>query len=156
NRMPNFWTDGWLYSDGASLVQQKLNANQNRLEMESIMDGRVDANTAPLLPGWNEASANSPLWNGIPINGSVQGPQGGPNTRRNQGLTLGQRIRVSGPLNLDCGHGWTSDCEDPSSLAEIHPVYAVDVPQDWTQRSPYATPTGAWAGNDMSTYYVRQ
>jgi hypothetical protein len=62
-------------------------------------------------------------------------------------------------LNLDCGHGITHSCEElvgEGGPAEIHPVYAVDVVQDWTHRLPNANLTGTWAGDDMATYYVRQ
>jgi hypothetical protein len=62
---------------------------------------------------------------------------------------------ASGVLNLDCGH-FPFDCEDLSSLVEIHPVYSVDVVQDWTRRATDADLTGTWAGNEMSTYYLRQ
>ena len=40
--------------------------------------------------------------------------------------------------------------------AEIHPVYSIDVVQDWTQRMPTANLTGVWAGGDVGTYYVQQ
>jgi hypothetical protein len=156
DNLPGFWTDGWEYPDGPYWVQQKLNANDNVMIAEIIMYGRSDADHPPLLPGWQELNANSTLWNGSPINGFVIGGTGGPTTVGGAGLTPNQRIRVSGVLNLDCGHGITHSCEDLDSEAEIHPVYAVDVVQDWTHRASNADLTGAWAGNDMSTYYIRQ
>jgi hypothetical protein len=156
DNVPGFWTDGWEYADGPYWVQQKLNANHNVMIAEIIMYGRSDADHPPLLPGWQESNANSTLWNGFPINGSVIGGTGGPTSVGGFSLAPNQRIRVSGVLNLDCGHGITHSCEDLGSLAEIHPVYAVDVVQDWTRRWPNTNLTGTWAGNDMATYYIRQ
>ena len=82
----------------------------------------------------------------------------------------GTYVRVTGALILDCGHGATHDCfDDPSdpddvsghSNQEIHPVYSIDIinspfrPED-SGVSARANLTGAWGGNDGSTYYVRQ
>src|SRR5262249_50756810 len=100
DNLPGFWTDGWEYPDGHSLVQQKLNANQNILIAETIMYGRSDASHPPLLPGWQESNANSTLWNGFPINGSVIGSIGVPTSVGGFSLAPNQRIRVSGVLNL--------------------------------------------------------
>ncbi len=82
----------------------------------------------------------------------------------------GTYVRVTGALILDCGHGISHDCfDDPSdpddvkghSNQEIHPVYSIDVitapfrPED-DNVSARSNLTGAWGGNDGSTYYVRQ
>lgn len=114
----------------------------------------------PLLPGWMENGANSVLWNGRPINGFVlQGPDGTV-TIGGAGLPEGTNVRITGVLNLDCGHGITNDCadDDPADEhnVEIHPVYSIDVLQDWTQSRPNADLTGVWAATDVGTYYVRQ
>jgi hypothetical protein len=88
----------------------------------------------------------------------------------NVGDGAGTYVRITGALILDCGHGLTHDCfDDPSdpgdvsshSNQEIHPVYSIDVinypfrPED-SNASARANLTGAWGGNDGSTYYVRR
>jgi len=155
DHLPGFWTDGWEYPDGPHWVKEKLKANGNIMIAELIMFGRSDADRPPVLPGWAESSPNSVLWNGSPINGFIIGDGGsGGATVGGAALAPNQQIRVSGVMNLDCGH-FPDNCED-SEPAEIHPVYAVDVVQDWTHRPPNADLTGTWAGNDMATFYVRQ
>lgn len=137
----------------------------------------------PLLPGWMESGANSVLWNGTPINGNVQGPEG-PGGGKIRGTTfpVGARgrtiVRVTGVLSIDCGHSTVTEGLSPCyddiengfvqfpganvNNVEIHPVYAVDVAQDWTRRSSSnlsganADLTGVWAASDVGTYYVRQ
>jgi hypothetical protein len=75
----------------------------------------------------------------------------------------GTYVRVTGALVLDCGHGIWHDCHDGDTdqNQEIHPIYSIDIvnypfrPED--ANVPAATNlTGTWAGNDGSTYYVRQ
>lgn len=87
---------------------------------------------------------------------------------------LGTYVRVTGALILDCGHfvipsGYP--CFDdlpqifPDSVSthqnqEIHPVYSVDI-INWPFRpedtdNARSSLTGAWGGNDGSTYYIRQ
>src|SRR5207249_1121271 len=84
------------------------------------------ADPLPLLPGWMESGANSVLWNGIPINGNVQGPEAA-GTIRGKTLTQGTIVRVTGVLNLDCGHSTLierSPCYDDDATinnVEIHP-----------------------------------
>jgi len=152
NAQPGFWTTNWEYPDGPSVVMSKLRANQYKLHGETIMYGRSDGHHPPLLPGWMESNANSPLWNGRPINGLVLARP--PTSVDGAVLTRGKRIRVTGVLALDCGH-FPYDCEN-DDMAEIHPVYSIDVVQDWTQRGPTANLTGVWAGGDGGTYYIRQ
>jgi hypothetical protein len=165
---PGFWTNGWVNS--AADVQGKLNAWQNQVHCEIIMFGRQNADCQPgdpvFLPGWAETGANSALVNGTPINAALSLGlpvvliQGEPFP-----LKAGSRVRVTGPLVLDCGHGVTSPCyeseNDPSKLdsrnLEIHPVYSVDVLQDFTvPRAANLDLTGSWAASDVGTYYVRQ
>lgn len=165
---PGFWTTSWINS--ATDVQGKLNAWQNHVHCEVIMFGRQNADCQPgdpvFLPGWAETGANSTLANGTPINAGltlglpVVVVQGDPLPMR-----AGSRVRVTGPLILDCGHGISSPCHesenDPGNSQtnnlEIHPVYSVDVLQDFTVPRPANLDlTGSWASSDVGTYYVRQ
>jgi hypothetical protein len=150
---PNFWNkaDGWLYPSINGIIA-KLNGSQNAIHCEAMMYGRTEGGRQALLPGWNESGANSVLWNGSPMNGFV-GP-----------LPVGTRVRITGVLVLDCGHcdfPYTSchDCADndaePNNL-EIHPVYSIDVLQNFDPPRPNADLTGVWAATDVGTYYVRQ
>ena len=68
-------------------------------------------------------------------------------------------IRVIGTLVLDCGHGIFRNCleDHPNEQnQEIHPVYSIDLLQNFHLPRPTATYTGVWAGSDIGTYYVRQ
>lgn len=82
----------------------------------------------------------------------------------------GTFVRITGVLVLDCGHDLTSPCyDDPNDLPsargklnqEIHPIYSIDVinppfrPED-ANVAARDNLTGAWAGEDGSTYYIRQ
>jgi hypothetical protein len=72
---------------------------------------------------------------------------------------LGDQVRVTGILALDCGHGWTRPCYEDDQYhqnQEIHPVYAIDFLQNWQLPRPLASLTGVWSSNDAGTYYVRQ
>lgn len=166
NAQPGFWTNGWINS--AADVEGKLNAWQNAVHTEIIMFGRQStqcgAGNAVFLPGWGESGANSALANGAPVNAGITvSPvtiQGDPYP-----LTVGSRVRITGPLVLDCGHGIGSPCHETDNdlndldtkNLEIHPVYSVDVLQDFTQpRSATLDLTGSWAATDVGTYYVRQ
>jgi hypothetical protein len=120
-----------------------------------------------LLPGWNEQSGNSVLVNGHPINGNLNhGPETssplsfnlGPGGKQVIPLTTGAYARVTGVVADDHGH---EDAVPP----EIHPLYAIDIIQDFaaTRGGPVQRPvvggpnlTGAWHGNDIGTYYIRQ
>jgi hypothetical protein len=128
--------------------------------------------TPILLPGWMESGRNSVLLNGLPVNdgrssfNDIQNLFG-------QDLKVGASVRLRGFLALDC-HGfdedtsdildpadWSTGCENESESVhnvEIHPVYAIDVIQDFGHnRSTYATLTGVWGGNNVdATYYFRQ
>ena len=63
---------------------------------------------------------------------------------------------------LDCGHRGSCYAteNDPTNgntkNLEIHPVYSIDVLQDFTLPRPNAQLTGTWAADDVGTYYVRQ
>ena len=80
----DFYTTGWgnhtygpevfnLKLNDAS-THQKLNyaGSEAYMGLETIMFGRYNASTTPLLPGWAEADGNSVLVNGRPINGFKQ------------------------------------------------------------------------------------
>ena len=104
----------------------------------------------------------------------------GAGSKLNSGIQLGKLllsakgqgtfVRITGTLVLDCGHGLTSPCDDdPGDLddvrghlnQEIHPIYSIDVinspfrPED-ANLTARQNLTGAWAGEDGSTYYIRQ
>jgi hypothetical protein len=113
-----------------------------------------------LLPGWNEQSGWSVLINGRAIDGHLTvnvddqqntvlsfavGPDG-QSVELQQGVTA----RVTGVVADDAGHGGTT-------APEIHPVYAIDVLQDFKlPRAQPVTLSGTWHGSDSGTYYVRQ
>jgi hypothetical protein len=103
----------------------------------------------PLLTGWMEQGGNSVLWNGAALEGLVDFVQSTPLAE--------SRVRVTGVLALDCGHGVFHDCfEDDTTRnnVEIHPVYSVEI-----FRNPAIRPaalTGMWAASDVGTYYLRQ
>jgi hypothetical protein len=167
---PNFWADGWRNDIQPSDFRRKLTRNGS-LHSEIIMYGRTGVggvvlpqecinggDGTTLLPGWMQQGANSVLWNGIPINSSVTSNAGGIFVG-GASLDRGTRVRLSGVFALDCGHGITHPCDDddPSTQnQEMHPVYSVDVLQDFTKPRPGATLTGTWHANDVGTYYLRQ
>lgn len=165
-----FWNDDWETGHGItpSNFQNKLSVH-NQLHIESIMFGGTkecgdDGAPTFLLPGWQQAGALGVLSNGRPIAGDMSLTERDPNTSRvnsilNHPLQFGARVRVSGILVLDCGHGILHDCnEDDAGTQnqEIHPIYALDFVQDFRLHRPFALLTGVWSSNDAGTYYVRQ
>jgi len=57
---------------------------------------------------------------------------------------------VSGVVADDAGH-------DNTNPPEIHPVYAIDMLQNFTMpRVQQVTLSGVWRGSDNGTYYLRQ
>jgi hypothetical protein len=170
-----FWTTGWEsnHEVTADRFRAKLDSDNNHLHLESIMFGgnlNCDDSGAPhfSLPGWQNAGASGVLFNGVPIAGqlSLSSFQDKSAITSIMGRTLhaGDRIRVNGILVLDCGHSswWPPEIhpcyEDDSSQhnQEIHPIYSIDVVQDFSRRNFFADLTGVWAANDNGTYYVRQ
>ncbi len=162
---PNFWTEGWLpnriwYAGSADVIRGKLDASQDRIHPEVQMYSRpgiacfgtcfatLPDGGLPLLPGWMERGANSALWKGYPINGDVLQAPDGTVTFGGAGLPERTRVRVTGVLALDQDH--------PDNDAEIHPVYSIDVIQDFATPRLNADLTGVWASSDVGTYYVRQ
>jgi len=184
DEIPDFWTDGWFHP--AKNIRDKLDYHDdhqalNGMHCELIMFGRTGkcgnggSHYDPvLLPGWGEQEGNSVLINGRPLNGKVaagatelESNKWSVETLAGLALQVGNselgikstRVRVTGPIVLDCGHGWTHDCadEDPAGPdtgpnQEIHPVYAIDV----IQPKPSNNVTGTWATFDGGTCYFRQ
>ena len=165
-----FWNDDWETSHGItpSNFQNKLNVH-SQLHIESIMYGGTkecgdDGAPTFLLPGWQQAGALGVLVNGRPIAGQMDLTERDPNTNRinsilTRPINFGARVRVSGILVLDCGHGILHDCnEDDAGTQnqEIHPVYALDLVQNFLLPRPFALLTGVWSSDDAGTYYVRQ
>jgi hypothetical protein len=174
---PDFWNVGWLNSpltsstglSSASIIQRHLANDGYHFHCELAMFGRTnnedDCRVAPnvLLPGWMETEGNSVLFNGQPINGQVT-KTGDPRHVSILGTDLigDLRVRVTGVINLD-EHDlntdrMTDDHPSPEFRGgpELHPVYAIDVLQDFTQPRPGADLTGVWHANDVGTYYLRQ
>jgi hypothetical protein len=173
---PDFWSEGWI--NNPVYIEDKLDFWANLVHNEVIMYGRPGVPPSfpvippeatacahmAVLPGWAEDGANSVLWEGAPIARDVFL---GPNSSVTIGgasLSVGQRVRITGALVLDCGHGATTPCHegdnDPDDLEtrnlEIHPVYSIDAIQDFNQPRPNADLTGVWAASDVGTYYVHQ
>jgi hypothetical protein len=166
-----FWSQGWETGSGvtATNFRNKLQVN-NKLHIEAIMYGGITecgGGIGPtLLPGWQQPGAASVLLNGVPIGGDMQfstwdsSSSSSPLTKiLGRTVNFGDRVRITGTLALDCGHGWTHPCdEDDGSVQnqEIHPVYALDFVQNFRLPRFLATLTGVWSANDAGTYYVRQ
>ena len=181
---PGIWTERWLNNPAqflAKLDDQTRDANlagpdgttANMLHCEAIMYGRTgdadhanDPNMLTVLPGWADTGGDSVLINGQPAAVTPVGPLP-PDTDAHvpvnlrPGISLGerQRVRVSGFFAIDC-HGVFGDCNEDDAAAhnaEIHPVYAIDIFQDFTNRAPGANLSGVWhCVTDLGTYYLRQ
>jgi len=169
----DFWNHGWVTQQPSefSVPPVTLIARQYekwaRFHCEAAMYGRENsgsdcaAEPRNLLPGWNERSGWSVLINGRPIEGqlTVINPANpellvlsfavGPN---GQTVNLKPLViaRVTGVVADDAGHGSVIS-------PEIHPVYSIDVLQDFTlPRAQPTTLSGVWHGSDVGTYYIRQ
>jgi hypothetical protein len=163
---PGFWTNGWVNS--ASNIQGKLNAGNNAFHCETIAYGRQNSQCLPtgpvFLPGYGEAGTNGSLWQGAPLAGapiiSLYGANRVAPTGNGLPMRAGSRVRITGVVVLDCGHGVTSPCNETDSSTqnqEIHPVYSVDVLEDFTKGRPQNIDlSGSWGGTDAGTYYVTQ
>jgi hypothetical protein len=170
-----FWSDGWITNHVTpTQFQNKLNL-YNRLHIETVMYGGTTqcgdtSSTSFLVPGWQQQGALSALLNGVPINGDVNFTGPADETDKSSqvisilGIPIGWNsfVRINGFLVLDCGHktwdNWRPCNEgDPTfQNQEIHPVYSIDVIQDFSRGRPWASLTGVWAGDDAGSYYVRQ
>jgi hypothetical protein len=166
DNQPHFWEsfDDWLYWPVTG-IQAKLEHFGNIIHPEVVMYGKTQDGLQTLLPGWADQGANSVLFNGVPINADVGSKlvfQSAPVLIRGASLAVGTRVRLTGVLALDCGHStWTElnpcyeDDAEQDNL-EIHPVYSIDVLQNFSLPRPNADLTGVWAATDVGTYYVRQ
>jgi hypothetical protein len=166
-----FWNYGWLTEQVKGLppvtLIARLYEQWELFHCEAAMYGRENSGYPDcafeprcLLPGWNEYSGWSVLVNGRPIQGwlvvlNANDPNlvlyfpvlpGG----QTVDLQSGTIARVTGVVAYDDGH--PQGCRPP----EIHPVYAIDVQQDFTRRYQPATLSGVWHGSDNATYYIRQ
>jgi hypothetical protein len=181
-----FWGgSGWETSHNVSSTsfENKLNVS-NMLHEEVIMYGGTtechdSGSISFLAPGWQQNGSLGALFNGVPIDGQVafsgppdpaDPPSSNPQDRTYQvasvlGVPLGWNsfVRVNGILALDCGHedAWYDPrpCkEDDASYQnqEIHPVYSIDLIQNFSQARPFANLSGVWAASDAGTYYLRQ
>jgi hypothetical protein len=178
---PGFWIDGWanqsfgLLGEAANTHILSLFDRFGRFHCEAAMYGRQNdsdhCNDAPvhLLPGWAEQGGNSVLVNGRPVEGRVgdvtdhrviPGAPPPPNdallfyldadhTTQIE-LSPAAVVRVTGVVADDAGH-------ENETAPEIHPVYALDIVQDFAgPRAEHTNLTGAWHADDVGTYYVRQ
>jgi hypothetical protein len=169
-----FWSGGWETSHNVTAddFRNKLNVSNN-LHAEVVMYGGTtqcgdSGGTSFLAPGWQQQGALGTLFNGVPIGGQVA--FGGPPDPADSlsilvtsvlGVPLGWNsfVRINGILVLDCGHGLMHDCNADQAgyqNQEIHPVYSIDLIQDFSKARPFANLTGVWAADDAGTYYLRQ
>jgi hypothetical protein len=170
----DFWNYGWLTEQVSGVPPVTLIARQYEecglFHCEAAMYGRENsgsfwgndcaAEPRNLLPGWNERSGWSVLVNGRPIEGALSSTNNDPDNQilsfglppdATVELHAGTIARVTGVVADDAGH--------PGQILppEIHPVYAIDVQQDFTcARAQPVTLSGVWHGSDNGTYYVRQ
>lgn len=154
----DFWTRGWVGTRNEDILTQFDKYNQH-FHCEIMMYARDNypPSFTEVLPAWLAQGGNSVLVNGRPANGHIASGEGltfhvGPVGEQIVALREGAYARVTGVVALDVGHTWH---DDPP---EIHPVYAIDVVQNFRRRPPVANInlTGAWGGGDMGTYYLRQ
>lgn len=164
-----FWTEGWETSHNVTPYNfwGKLLVH-NLLHLESIMYGGTtecgdSGPTAFLLPGWQQSGSQSLVFNGVPVAGHLDlgiGLNVSPvNAILGTPISFGSRVRITGNLVLDCGHGWTHPCNenDPSyQNQEIHPAYEIDIVQNFSLPRQTALLTGPWSSDDSGTYYLRQ
>jgi hypothetical protein len=156
----DFWTHGWVKRRNHRMLKLFDEFDQH-FHCEAIMYGREGPADKPavLLPGWLEQGGNSVLVNGRPLNGNIV-PDGSLTFQIGGGriaLAKGDYVRVTGVAARDDGHHhWYGTVIHTAS--EIHPVYAIDVVQDFRRRPPIAgvNLTGAWGADDIGTYYLRQ
>jgi len=181
---PDFWVQnvGWVTPPppsppgglldpgyrGADDILRRLNAT-NAFHSEIVMFGREqdegqcdDSTPSGLVPGWAEINENSVTINGLPINVNAFQQPGQPiqfvldspeSGRMDIFLADSLQARITGVITIDTGH---SEEDHPTRQLELHPVYAIDVLQDFAQPRPFANLTGVWDSHDGGTYYVRQ
>ena len=169
----DFWSNGWVTEQPSEFSEKPVDLIGSQFQQfqlfhcEAAMYGREnsgpeDCEAAPrnLLPGWNERSGWSVLINGRPVEGRLTVVN--PDDEENRFLSFAvgpdeQTVevhantfaRVTGVVADDAGH----DGNPP----EFHPVYAIDMLQDFTMpRAQPVTLSGVWHGSDNGTYYLRQ
>jgi hypothetical protein len=173
---PDFWTGGWIRDNTDILAHfDASNHDGDKLifHCEAPMYGRENDSDhckdqpVVLLPGWQEQGGNSILVNSQPINGYLNTVTDHtvppPNNkallfqlgRYDQTILLRRdfsRVRVTGVVASDPDH-WDDDGQPP----ELHPVYAIDIIQNFSQpRAQLTNLTGVWHADDVGTYYIRQ
>jgi hypothetical protein len=175
----DFWSNGWVtdwpnpFPEPRSTKIWVLYRKFGRFHAEAMMYGRSNdkahCNDTPWVhvPGWNESGGNSVLVNGVPVEGRYTPISAGSSTQQKIVFTgrkgetgtitleAGTFIRISGVVAADVGHHsifGTVKSTDP----EVHPVYAVDIPQDFDLPRAFPVLSGAWHASDNGTYYVRQ
>jgi hypothetical protein len=172
----DFWTSGWI-QDSTEIRSHFESSNRDGyaqfFHCESTMYGRQNDSDhcsdppVVLLPGWQEGSGNSILINSEPIEGrlsiATDHTVPPPNNealvltleRYNQTIMLRRdttHVRVTGVIASDPDH-WDDDGQPP----EVHPVYAIDILQNFAEpRALHTNLTGVWHADDVGTYYVRQ
>jgi hypothetical protein len=173
---PDFWTSRWI-RDNTDILSHFDASNRDGYTLffhcEAPMYGRqndsdhCDDPPVILLPGWREQGGNSILVNGEPIGGNLNMVTDytlpPPNNeallfylhRFDQTILLRRDtsyLRVTGVVASDPDH-WGDDGQPP----EIHPVYALDILQNFTlSRAQHTNLTGVWHADDVGTYYMRQ
>jgi hypothetical protein len=173
---PEFWRTGWINSpewiDSSTLIKRHLERNYNKFHCEVAMFGRTnnedDCGKTPnvLLPAWMETEGDSVSLNGRPVNGQVVQIRDHSTNPPSLWLEIlgkplkpGREVRITGVVNLDEHEYNPGDDEEDypySGTPEIHPVYSIEVIQDFGRPRPSADLTGVWHGNDAGTYYLRQ
>jgi hypothetical protein len=165
-----FWKDDWETDHRITPGNFSAKLQQhNIIKGESIMFGGTtecgdDNPPSILLPGWQQAGAAGVLVNGVPIGGQMTLIDRDLGSSRitailGRPIPFDARVRLTGNLALDCGHGLFHDCseDDPDEQnQEIHPIYALDFVQNFQLPRPLASLTGVWSSDDAGTYYVRQ
>jgi hypothetical protein len=139
-------------------TEQFATSSIAELHVESIMYGGTtecgdDATPSFLLPGWQQAGAAGVLFNGIPIAGQMELIDHTQTSSQvvsilGRQIQFDTRVRVTGILALDCGHGILRNCDEDDADTqnqEIHPVYALDFVQNFQLPRPFASLTGVWA-----------
>jgi hypothetical protein len=168
----DFWATGWLTTPPDEFDDLPVDHIWNQFQQHKYfhaeigMFGRAnpeafcDEPADVRLPGWNETGGNSVLVNGIPLEGHYRvddnvSPLLIIFNKRPDGvedellLASGQLVRVSGVVADDHGH-------EGENAPEIHPVYAIDIVQDFSLPRRYPVLSGAWHASDNGTYYLRQ
>ncbi len=113
----------------------------------------------PIFPGWEQNPPNSVLWNGFPMAGNVNFIGDGDLVTIGKERISDQYIRITGVLvGIDRDHIMDEGSPPWGKFhpVEIHPVYSIDVIQNFSKRKPNIDLTGIWSATDVGTYYVRQ